>query len=180
VQQVNGGVVITGSGWANTFALTADGTNTRWTNLLTDSQLYAGPDAFSDGSVSLWSGLSGPLVFGTDVNVLETPTSGTGQLFGILADNGSGASRLVLPLGYSSGASLIGTSIYSVYTLSGLGLTPGSIINWSWGTGSTADSIRLEVLPVPAPVPAPVPIAGAFAAFSSCFRLRRRCRRPRN
>jgi len=169
-------VVITGSGWANTFALTADGTDSSWTNLLTDSQLYAGPDAFSDGSVSLWSGISGPLLIGSDATVFEIPSSGSGQLFGILANNGSGASRLVLPLGYVSGDSLSGTSTYSGYTLAQLGLSAGQVATWGWGSGSTADSLRLEVLPAPAPLP----IVGVIAAFTTSARLRRRCRRPRS
>ena len=176
VQQVSGDVLITGSGSADTTDLTAEGTDTSWTNLLSDTQAYAGPDAFSDGSVSLWSGISGPLAFGSDPTVVQIPTSGTGQLFGILADNGSRASRLVLPLGYSSGASLSGTSSFTGLTLARLGLTPGQISTWSWGQGATADSLRLEVRDND-PVPAPLPIAGAAAAFSSSQRLRRRMRR---
>jgi len=187
VRQVNDHVVITGSGSANTTALAFDSTDNDYTNVLTDSQIYAGPDAFGDGSggggdVDLWGGItSGPTVFGSDASVFQNPSSGSGDLFGILANNGSAISKLVLPFGYSSGASLSGTSTFTGFTLAQLGLTPGQISTWTWGTGANVDSLRLEVLgsnPSSAAVPAPLPIAGAAAAFHSCHRLRRRCRQP--
>ena len=83
VQQVNGDVVITGSGSANTTDLALDSTDNDYTNVLTDSQIYAGPDAFGDGSggggdVGLWSGItSGPTLFGSDASVAENPSSGS-------------------------------------------------------------------------------------------------------
>jgi len=177
VQQVGNDVVITGSGTANTTALTLEGTGNDYTNVLTDALIYAGPAAFDNGSVSLWSNISsGPLAFGSDPDVTENPNSGTGDLFGIVAnysDGTPGEKRLVLPLGYSSGTSLIGTSTFTGKTLAELGLTPGQINTWSWGADATADSLRLEV----DPVPAPLPIAGAAAVFFRLKRLRRRSRR---
>lgn len=178
VQQVGNDVVITGSGSANINGLTAAGTDNDYTNVLTDAQIYAGPYAFGDGSggggdVSLWMDITdGPFAFGSDPLVSENPSSGTGDLFGILADNGSGKHSLVLPLGYSSGTSLSGTSTFTGFTLAQLGLTPGRIDTWSWGAGGDADSLRLEV----DPVPAPLPIAGAAAVFLRIKRLRRRSR----
>ena len=181
VQQVGNDVVITGSGSANTNGLTAAGTDNDYTNVLTDAQIYAGPDVSSDtlgggGDVSLWSNITfGPLAFGSDPGVTEPPSSGTGDLFGIVADNFNntpGAQRLVLPLGYSSGTTLNGTSTFTNITLAQLGFTPGQIDTWSWGAGGDADSLRLEV----DPVPAPLPIAGAAAVFLRIKRLRRRSR----
>ena len=172
VQQVGNNVVITGSGTANTTALTPAGTGNDYTNILTDAQIYAGPAAFADGSVSLWSNISGPLAFGSDPTLAENPSTGSGALFGILANNGSDASRLVLPFNYISGTSLSGTSTFTGFTLAQLGLTPGQIETWRWGAGGNADSLRLEV----DPVPAPLPIAGAAAVFLRIKRLRRRSR----
>jgi hypothetical protein len=181
VQQVGNDVVITGSGTANTTDLTSAGTDNDFTNVLSDAQIYAGPDVSADtqgggGDVSLWSGLTGPLSFGSDNSVFENPSSGSDDLFGILADNGSSASRLVLPLLYASGATLSGTSTFTGITLARLGLTPGQISTWSWGADANADSLRLEVVD-PNPVPAPLPIAGAAAVFCRLKRLRRRSRR---
>jgi hypothetical protein len=174
VQQVGPSVVISGSGSANTTALTPAGSDGSWTNLLSDAQAYAGPGAFSDGNVSLWGGLLGPLVVGNDPSVFEIPASGSGDLFGILANDGTNISLLVLPDGYLSGSSLSGSSIFSGANLSQLGLLPGQISTWSWGSGATADSLRLEVLaPEPTTVPGPLPLAGAAAAFHRCRRLRR-------
>jgi len=181
VQQVGNDVVITGSGSAIITGLTS--ADNDYTNVLTDAQIYAGPDAFGDsfgggGDVSLWSNISGPLVFGSDSNIFENPSSGSGDLFGIVADNfegNPGAQRLVLPMDYTSGTSLSGTSTFTGFTLARLGFTPGQISTWSWGAGATADSLRLEVVD-PNPVPAPLPIAGAAAVFCRLKRLRRRSR----
>ena len=177
VQQVGSDVVITGSGSANTTDLTISRNESSYTNVLTDSQIYAGSDAFGNANVDLWEDLSltGPLVFGNDPSVTENPSAGTGDLFGIIADNGSSASLLVLPVAYSSGASLSGTSTFTSTTLAQLGLTQGQISTWTWGSGANADSLRLEVQGVPAPLP----IAGAAVAFHCSRRLRRRCRLPR-
>jgi len=187
VQQVGNDVVITGSGSAITTALNPAGTNNEYTNVLTDAQIYAGPDAFEDvsgvgGGVSLWSNITSgplrPLAFGNVPDVTENPSSGSGVLFGIVADNfegNPGAQRLVLPSLYTSGTSLSGTSTFTGFTLARLGFTPGQISTWSWGAGATADSLRLEVVD-PNPVPAPLPIAGAAAVFCRLKRLRRRSR----
>lgn len=188
VQQVGGNVVVTGSGTANTTGLTAAGSDNDYTNVLTDTQIYSGPHAFGDSSgagadVSLWSGLSGPLLFGSDPSVSENPcdptivgcSGGSGDFFGIVADNFAstiGAQRLVLPLGYSSGASLNGTSTFTGITLAQLGLSAGTTFTWTWGSGATVDSLHLEVSE-PDPVPAPLPIAGAAATFTGIRRLRR-------
>ena len=172
VEQVGSDVQVTGSGSANTAALTAGNTSTTFTNVFTQVQIYAGPAAFADGNVTFWSGLSGPLLFGSDSLVTELPFSGSGDLFGILANNGNSISQLVLPAVYGSGSSLSGSSTYSGITLAQLGLSPGQVVTWTWGSGGTADSLRLEV----AGVPAPLPIAGASCFFACASRLRRRTR----
>ncbi len=171
VQQVGTDVFISGSGSANTAGLVSAGSRSEWTNVLTHTQIYAGHSAFEDGTVSLWTGLNGPMVFGFDTNVVENPSpASSGSLFGIVADNfegSAGAQGLVLPLGYSSGASLSGTSTFTGRTLAQLGLTPGSSYVWNWGSGASADSLRLEVA-----VPAPLPMAGAAVVFTRLRRLR--------
>jgi hypothetical protein len=175
VRQVGGDVLISGSGSANTAALISTGAESQWTNLLTDTQLYAGPDAFSDGQVSLFSGLVGPLVFGNDPVLVEYPsaTGSGGDLFGIVADNGSSTAELVLPSGYQSGASLSGASYFTGRTPSQLGFIPGQVITWTWGSGSTADHLRLEVDAQAAGVPGP----SALPVLATGYCMARRCRR---
>ena len=179
VQQAGNDVVISGSGSADTSALTLVGTNNDWTNVLSDNQIYAGPDAFGDGSgagadVNLWGSITGPAVSGTIASVVN-PDSGSGDLFGILAAGASPAPQLVLPLSYSSGTDLNGSSTLLNQTLDSLGLTPGSTFTWSWGSNGSADSLVLEVQGAPSStVPAPLPILGAALGLAQSRQLRRR------
>jgi hypothetical protein len=123
---------------------------------------------------------SGPSLFGNDPNIFENPSFGSGDLFGVVADNGIGQSLLVLPSNYVSGTSLNGTSRFSGFTLANLGLSPG-VFSWTWGTNSNADSLelRIEPVPAPAPVPAPLPLAGGAMAWSWAKRMRRASRGQR-
>ena len=173
VQRIGADVVVSGSGTANILDLTSVGDSNIWTNVMTDVQIYAGPDAFNDGEVGLFSGLSGPLVLGSDPMVTEYPvsTGSSGDLFGILADTGSSVSQLVLPKGYVSGSSLSGTTTFAGRSLAELGLTPGQVTTWTWGSGVFADSLRLEVLQSTTAVPTPAPFLAAVAAFRSSRRL---------
>lgn len=181
VQQVGSNVVITGSGSANTLGLTPQAPNLDLTNVLTDNQIFAGPDAFGNGSGaggdgSVWSSITGPTAFGNDPAVSALPSSGSGDLFGIIADFVTPSPQLILPLSYTSGSPLNGTTTFLNQTLTSLGLTPGSSFTWSWGSGGTADSLVLEVQggPSAASVPAPLPMLGAALALGQSRRLRRR------
>lgn len=177
-EQIGLDVVITGSGMANLNGLSFVNDENSWTNVVTDGQVYAGPYAFSDGTVSLYEGVvSGPSVFGLDPSLYELPDMvvSSGDLFGILADNGVGVTQLVLPLGYVSNSSLSGASRFPSLSIAQLGLTPGQVTTWSWGSGVDVDSLRLEVADN-APVPAPAPLLGLGAAFPMARRLRYRLR----
>ena len=187
VKQDGSDVVVIGKGSANTNGLAPKISADDYTNVLTDTQIYAGPDAFTGVTtppvdVNLWGGLTGPSLFGNDPNIFENPSLGLGfgDLFGIVADNGLGQSLLVLPSGYVSGGSLNGTSRFSGFTLANLGLNPG-VFSWTWGTNSNADSLelRIEPVPAPAPVPAPLPLAGGAMAWSLAKRMRRASRGQR-
>jgi hypothetical protein len=176
VKQDGNDVVVIGSGSANINDLTSSDQDDDYTNALTDYQIYAGPAAFSndpdtpDVAVNLWSGITGPTIFGNDPNIYENPSSGFfDDLFGIVADNGMGQSLLVLPLNYQSGTSLAGTSRFSNLTIADLGLSPG-VFSWNWGMGLNADSFELRIEPVP--VPAPLPLAGVPIAWKMAKRMR--------
>jgi hypothetical protein len=174
VEQIGSDVVVSGSGSANLTDLTSEGFDGLWTNYLTDAEIYAGPNAFNNGFVSLYSGITGPSLFGSDPGVLEVPDAvgSGGDLFGFQAASASsiGANQLVLPISYVSGASLSGSTTFSNRTIAQLGLTPGQVTTWSWGSGTSADSLRLEV------VPAPAPLLGGLAALRMARSLRRRHR----
>lgn len=177
VQQVGPDLVVTGSGSAETSTLTAAGTSTVYSNILTKFEIYAGPAAFSDGHVSLWSGLSGPAAIGTSDLVTEYPfnsiTASFGDLFGIFTSSTPADIRLVLPIAYVSGASLSGQTTYADLTFARAGLTKGQTLTWTWGSGSADETLKLEIGDPPS-VPAPLPLAGAAAAFHIRQRLRRR------
>jgi hypothetical protein len=180
VKPVGPDLVVTGSGSALTSSLTPVGTDSAYSNVLSDVQIYAGPPAFSDGSVSRWSGLTGPAALGVVPAVFEYPDSNPalsfGDLFGILTSSNPADIRLVLPSSYVSGASLSGRTTYTNLNLAQAGLTAGTTYTWTWGSGSAAETIELQIDATPVPVPAPLPIAGAAAAFHTMQRLRRRVR----
>lgn len=169
IAQVGPDVVLTGSGSANLAGLIFDRSKNNWSNYLSSREAYAGPDFNGNGGVGLYSGLTGPLAFGSDPDTLEPPSdSSSGDFFGILVKDDTGRSLLVLPSGYSTGNPLSGESIFTSVTLSVLGLAPGQVSTWTWGSGANADSLRLEV------VPAPAPLLGVVAGFRFARALRRR------
>jgi len=171
VKQEGNDVVVSGSGSANITDLSTPTPNLDYTNVLWFNQIYAGPAALESTppafAVDLYSGITGPLSISDDPLIIATnPTSGWGDLFGVVADNG----LLVLPLNYQSGNILAGTSRFEGYTLAELGLSPG-VFSWSWGTNGNADSFELKIEAVP--VPAPLPLAGGAVAWRLAKRLRR-------
>ena len=88
---------------------------------------------------------SGPSSFGSS-NSLFLASSGSGDVFGLDIVRAVGA--LFVPSGYTSGNPLSGSSTYSGVTFASLGVTPGTFV-WSWGSGGSADSITLNIIPEP-------------------------------
>ena len=177
VAQDGADVLITGSGSANTNALTEVSTSTTWNNVFTEIQLYAGPATNDDGQVRAWGGaFGGPLLIGgSSVTALPEPSS-SDDLFGIVSDAGAAAPWLVLPLSYSNGDSLSGSSRFANYTLADLGLSPG-VLTWTWGSGLDADSLEIRINGDP--VPAPLPLAGGVVAWKFTRRMRRLSQRQK-
>ena len=121
VRQDGSDVIVVGSGSANTNSLPSPTESLDYTNVLWENQIYAGPDAFNGSTpqydVNLWDDINGPLSFNTDPLIIATtPSSGTGDLFGIYIDTVSNKPLLVLPFGYVSGNSLNGTSRFNNFT----------------------------------------------------------------
>ena len=177
VEQDGADVLITGSGSAKTNALSEVSTSTTWNNVFTELQLYAGPATNDDGQVRTWGGASGgPLLIGSSsVTALPEPSS-SGDLFGIVSDAGAAAPWIVLPLSYSSGNNLSGSSRFANYTLADLGLSPG-VLTWTWGSGPDADSLEIRINGDP--VPAPLPLAGGALAWKFSRRMRRLSQRQK-
>ncbi len=90
-----------------------------------------------------------PGLFGSDL--FTQPSVGSGSRFGIAAEafTGQTAPALVVPSGYVSGTSLSASNTFTGKTFASLGINPGSYV-WSWGSGATADSLTLNIVPEPA------------------------------
>jgi hypothetical protein len=171
VEQIGSDVHVIGSGSANLTALTSDGYDTAFQNIITQTQIFAGESVFSGSQVDFYINiLTGPATVSSDSNLTEEPdpSLSMGDIFGIQTD----PYTLVLPQGYASNTPLSSLSVYKNLTLAQLGLTPG-LSSWTWGstTDGTFDSINLEV------VPGPLPLAGAGVAYGWSTRLRRRIAR---
>jgi hypothetical protein len=147
ISQVGSNVIMSGSGSLNV------------TGLIEGSVQTAGG---INGTLGYWViGQSNPFFarkfFGNNLNVYPesfgsgytAPTSYSGDTFGI--QNGSLGKDIVLPLGYTSGSPLSGTSTFANKTISSMGLTPGTYL-YDWGS----DSITLEI-ETPASTPTPTP-----------------------
>ena len=80
---------------------------------------------------------SGPSSIGPGVP--SKPAFRSGDMFGISFVGG-----LIVPIGYTSGSPLSGSSTYTGETFASIGLTPGTYV-WSWGSGSSADSLTLNI-----------------------------------
>jgi hypothetical protein len=97
------------------------------------------------GSISAYSGFTGPANFGSGSEILAN--SGTGDLVAVSALQ----QLLEVPVGYVSGGALSDTATYDNQTFSNLGVTPGTY-EWTWGTGAHADSFTLQIGAAPAPL----------------------------
>ena len=91
-----------------------------------------------------YKGYTGPTSFGS--GGFKNASSATGTYFGI-GDSG----RLVVRSDYSSGSPISATAFYAGETLLSLGVSVGTY-TWTWGSGDTADSFTLQIVPEPASI----------------------------
>jgi len=165
VVQVGPNVVLTGSGTVNTTALSLRGTGAATAEVVpTAGILVAGPATTT--TYDVFSGPAGPTNFGT--GVYYPANTGSGDAVGIVSQG------LIVPIGYTSGATLSDTDVYSGVSLANLGLTPGTYV-YSWGAGPTADSLTINIGTVPEP--ASLAMLGVPAAIALLRRRRGGCLR---
>ncbi|MEM9736907.1 MAG: VPLPA-CTERM sorting domain-containing protein [Pseudomonadota bacterium] len=112
-------------------------------------------------SATIFSGVSGPLMFGPGTGSLEVATTGSGPVVAVLGDPfgiGPGAvGEIEVPVGYVSGTALAPSSLtFTGASFASLGLEVG-IYTWTWGdvSNGTDDFFELRigssaVIPLPA------------------------------
>jgi hypothetical protein len=111
--------------------------------------------------------ITGPTNFGSVAG--GSASSGNGDLVGI--NNLFGGFTLFVPVGYVSGHALSDTSTYDNATFASLGVTPGTH-EWTWGTGTHADSFTLQIGAVPEPASLSL-LAMGLAGLGMVLRTRR-------
>ena len=96
----------------------------------------------SPGNLDLYTGstFNQPSNFGGPPTGF-TSTVDSGSMMGV-----NPANNLAVPTGYVSGTYITGSTTYIGQTLSSLGAVPGTYI-YSWGTGSNASILTLQVGP---------------------------------
>jgi hypothetical protein len=83
---------------------------------------------------------SGPSTFGSGNFFFASPSSGSGDSFGVVGDLGA----IWVPLDYVSGTLLSATDTWNNATFDSLDLVPGTYVH-AWGVGDHADSLTLQV-----------------------------------
>lgn len=164
VIESGGNVVVSGSGSVNLSALSLGSSGSTQSLIRPEVGLLR---VGASGLFALYSGVTGPADIGT--GGIHVADSGTGDLIGIT--NGA---FILLPAGYVSGTPLSGTSTFNGATFASLGLATGTYFG-SWGSGPTADSFTVQIVPTSA-VPEPTAFAMLAAAGLALLPLRRRLR----
>jgi hypothetical protein len=134
-------VVLVGSGTLNTDALTLLVGGYASAVLQPNIAQFIGGSTFS--LVSAYEGVIGPASIGPS-SVLYTADVSGGHLVGVIG--GSSPAVLLVPEDYVSGSALASNATFTGHGLASLGLAEGSYV-WTWGSGPTADSLTLNVIP---------------------------------
>jgi hypothetical protein len=135
-------VVATGSGSIDLTGLTLEGPSPVSTGVSGSEAIAAvGPASPFSGitpNVTFYLGATGPTSFGT--GTYTTPTSATGVAFGV----DGGTTEIGVPVGYTSGTTISGTSTFSGETIGMLGLTPGTY-TYTWDGGGTDHTLQVQI-----------------------------------
>jgi hypothetical protein len=141
-------VVATGSGALDLTDLTLAHTETGFGGV--DANVAGIIVGSFPGATSLYTGLTGPVSFGT--GDFFSSSSGSGDILGVVGNSGS-VPVIFVPDGYVSGSPLSGSSTYDGQTLASLGLTRGTYV-YTWGSGADADSLTVNIGAAATPEPA--------------------------
>lgn len=142
VYPVGSDVVAVGSGTVNTSGLTLTNSNVQPNRGVNPSTGYL---VIGSSRADFYRGFSGPASFGPGT-ITTSLSSATGTSMGIAV----GFDTFVVPAGYLSGAPLNGSVTFNNQTISSLGLTEGSYV-YTWGSGSNADTLTINVSSIPTP-----------------------------
>jgi hypothetical protein len=121
------------------------------------------------GTVRVYAGIAGPSSFGSGGPKIASKGGGDA-----VAVNGADG-FLGVPLAYVSGNALSNSMEFAGETFASIGLTPGTY-TWTWGAGINADSLTVQIGPVPEP--ASVLVVGVGLLGLAAVRHRRACTRP--
>ena len=118
----------------------------------------------------IYGGIMGPSSIGP--GGFTQVSTGPGPSVGV--DEFAGAAEIFVPAGYHSGDQLTSSATWDNTTISGLGLTPGTY-TWTWGSGPTADDIKVVISATPVPEPSSLILAAmGIGVVGCCIAIRRR------
>jgi hypothetical protein len=143
--KTGGDVVFTGEGSLNLEAWTLqDESSPDFAFIQPVQFLVIGPsDSVLSTKFNFPIGFVGPIAFGI-LPLTSFPDSGTGDIVGLFFNQPA----LAVPVDYVSGESLSSSTTYDGKTFLTLGMIPDTYV-WSWGSGDSADSFTLNVVPEP-------------------------------
>jgi hypothetical protein len=151
LNEVGGNIVATGNGTVNILGLSAPSSESGGTYLdAPNAALIITNSNVVSINYQKYGGLSGPQNFGTGPSLLGADTTNSNFPFGIKGSTG----EVILPNGYS-GQTLTGESTYENITFAA-GIIPGTY-TWTYGSGSNAGSVVLQIGPLPTPTPTVTP-----------------------
>lgn len=146
LKEMGSDVVATGSG-----PIDLTGLSSRF-NLSVNSQIIPADGVIATGqadNVTVYSGTTGPTLFGSGDQTLADSSSG--NLVGIIGLN----DNLIAPADYASGDPLSNNATYLNHTFADLKVAPGTY-RWTWGDGEN-QNFTLIVGPGAGDVPIPEP-----------------------
>ena len=163
ISESGANVVATGSGTINLAALTAANNGNASPQVIGNGAFVA-VGANNSNFTPYDLTITGPNSFGTIAQ--SFPANGTGDFLGVWGS----ASTIFVPQGYVSNDPLTGTAQWDNQSFASLGLTPGTYV-YTWGSGTTADSLTVQITATPEPGTLTLVALGGLCAFA--YRRRR-------